>query len=186
MNEELKNHIKDKIRQLRMNSGYLQKDFADLIGVSQNTMNRLENGHRVPDMELLATIRQHFKVDINELVDPQYDQHAQATTMVSIPVFDDLQLSLPETQRRAVSHVIYPGIDGVVTGDLVGVVAGPVTLGDLVLMHNSSGIIEARRMGSLATGKILVADNQDYMPISDFSDQAILGKVGFVIKVQRY
>jgi DNA-binding transcriptional regulator YiaG len=39
---------KEEIKQLRQNLGWSQQKFADYLGVSKETVNRWENGHRVP------------------------------------------------------------------------------------------------------------------------------------------
>ena len=57
------------LKQLRLSRELTQKQLADAVGLSQNTISMYENGRREPDMKILAQLGQVFGVDMNCLLD---------------------------------------------------------------------------------------------------------------------
>jgi putative transcriptional regulator len=56
----------EKLRALR---GFKrQKDIADQIGISQNHYSQIENGTRIPSIEIATRIARFFDVGIGEIV----------------------------------------------------------------------------------------------------------------------
>ena len=58
----------DRIKQLRIESGKLQKDLAKAIGVDVPAYSRYEHGERRPKREQVLRLARIFKVDADELV----------------------------------------------------------------------------------------------------------------------
>ena len=58
----------EKIKQLRLESGKLQKDLAKAIGVDVPAYSRYEHGERRPKREQVMRLARIFKTDPNELV----------------------------------------------------------------------------------------------------------------------
>ena len=58
----------DKIKQLRLESGKLQKDLAKAIGVDVPAYSRFEHGERRPKREQVLRLARIFKTDPDELV----------------------------------------------------------------------------------------------------------------------
>ena len=58
----------DKIRQLRVESGKLQKDLAKAIGVDVPAYSRFEHGERRPKREQVLRLARLFKTDPDELI----------------------------------------------------------------------------------------------------------------------
>jgi len=61
--------FQDVLKQLRLSREMTQKQLADAVGLSQNTISMYENGRREPDMKILAQLGQVFEVDMNCLLD---------------------------------------------------------------------------------------------------------------------
>ena len=58
----------EKIKQLRISSGKLQKDLAKAIGVDVPAYSRYEHGERRPKREQVLRLARIFKTDPDELV----------------------------------------------------------------------------------------------------------------------
>ena len=58
----------DKIKQLRLESGKLQKDLAKAIGVDVPAYSRFEHGERRPKRDQVLRLARIFKTDPDELV----------------------------------------------------------------------------------------------------------------------
>ena len=61
-------YLAQNIKYLREYKGELQKDIADLLGVSISTMSKNESGDYEPDIEKLITLADHFGVTIDDLL----------------------------------------------------------------------------------------------------------------------
>lgn len=58
----------DKLKELRLESGLLQKEVAQSIGVSPQTYCYYENGINKPDPEMLIKIADFFEVSVDYLL----------------------------------------------------------------------------------------------------------------------
>ncbi|MCR5782155.1 MAG: helix-turn-helix domain-containing protein [Clostridia bacterium] len=67
--------IGNTIKRLRKEKDVTQEDFAELFGVSPQSVSRWENDVCYPDMELLPSIANYFGVSIDELFGCQYDRN---------------------------------------------------------------------------------------------------------------
>jgi transcriptional regulator with XRE-family HTH domain len=61
--------ICNKIKKLRLSSGYHQIVIADELGISQSVYSKIENGKVLPDLNKLIRIVNLYKIDFNELFD---------------------------------------------------------------------------------------------------------------------
>lgn len=59
--------MKNKVEELRKNSGMNQSDFAKAIRVSRQTVSSIENGKYNPSLELAFTIADFFGKSIEEI-----------------------------------------------------------------------------------------------------------------------
>lgn len=51
-----------KIKEARKNSGYTQQQVEDNTGISRNTISRIENGSREPNIETLGKLIDFYEV----------------------------------------------------------------------------------------------------------------------------
>lgn len=56
------------LRKLRMNKGVSQQQLADVIGTSQQSVNKYENHNVEPDISTLIKVADYFKTSIDYLV----------------------------------------------------------------------------------------------------------------------
>lgn len=57
-----------RLRELRMQNGMSQKEFADIFHASQNTISQWENGTRKPSYEVAEEIASFFGVSVDYLL----------------------------------------------------------------------------------------------------------------------
>lgn len=53
---------------IRKDKGLTQQAFADALGITANTVSKLEPGMRMPSLDLVADIAAYFKVNLNWLM----------------------------------------------------------------------------------------------------------------------
>lgn len=58
----------ERIRQLRLDGGYMQKDVAEKLKIPKTTYNNYETGFREPDFDTVLKIADFFNVSIDYLL----------------------------------------------------------------------------------------------------------------------
>lgn len=58
----------NRLRELRLESGYSQSELAQLIGISKSSINMYERGEREPGFETMEALADTFNVDMNYLM----------------------------------------------------------------------------------------------------------------------
>lgn len=70
------NTITNKIRRLRFDSGEMtQKDLADALGVTRQTIIAIENAKYFPSLELAFQIARYFKKPLEEVFQFEADKN---------------------------------------------------------------------------------------------------------------
>ena len=81
------NRMGSFIQLSRKEKGMTQKELAELIGVSDKTISKWENGNSVPDTEILSSLCQSLDISVNELLSGEklpvesYPQRAEENMM---------------------------------------------------------------------------------------------------------
>lgn len=57
------------LKELRNGENLTQEQLAEILGVSNRSISRWENGTTMPDFDLLIQIAKHFDVEIEEILD---------------------------------------------------------------------------------------------------------------------
>ena len=57
------------LRELRTEQKLTQEQFAEIIGVTNRSISRWENGVNMPDFDVLIQIAEYFDVGIEEILD---------------------------------------------------------------------------------------------------------------------
>ena len=81
------------LRKLRIASGMSQQQLADVIGTSQQSINKYENHNVEPDIATLIKLADHFQVSVDDLVG-----HAAAGAM------DVEELALSREEAELISN----------------------------------------------------------------------------------
>lgn len=80
--------LSNKIRELRFNHGEMtQKQLAERVGVSRQTMNAIENSRRVPTIDVAIRIADLFHISVDQVFDFDYagrPARRERTTTISV------------------------------------------------------------------------------------------------------
>lgn len=86
--------IKDSIKSLRLHSSLSQKQLADKLGISQQTVAKWENGRASPKPAMIKMLAEYFDVSADYLlgIKPKIDDHDVIAALFGKPedVTDDM------------------------------------------------------------------------------------------------
>lgn len=82
------------LKELRMQAGISQQQLADVVGVSQQSINKYENHNIEPDIRTLVALADYFETsvdylightDITHIIEPvaQFDLNAQEAALIT-------------------------------------------------------------------------------------------------------
>lgn len=83
------------LKTLRMQSGISQKQLADVIGVSQQSINKYENHNVEPDIDTLIALADFFEISVDYLVG-----HSEISEPVSQVNLTSSELNLIKDLRK--------------------------------------------------------------------------------------
>lgn len=95
----------EKIRELRKNRGLTQEQFAELIGVEQKHVSRLELGKSLPTIERLEKITQTLGVSLRDVFDFNYLEDP----MARLCSLEEMMKQLDEEHQK-MAYKIFDGI----------------------------------------------------------------------------
>jgi putative transcriptional regulator len=64
--------VKNRLKVLRAERDLSQAELADLLGVSRQTINAIENGKYDPSLPLAFKLAQQFQVQIEDIFEPEW------------------------------------------------------------------------------------------------------------------
>lgn len=64
----MNNNIGERLLRVRMMRGETQEQVAEAVGISYVSMSRYENGQRMPKMDILMRLADHYGVAVDELM----------------------------------------------------------------------------------------------------------------------
>lgn len=74
----MKIRINERLRELRIKSGYTQNQIAKILNIDRSTYSYYEIGKTMPDISVLLTLAKIFNISINELLADETSPHAVA------------------------------------------------------------------------------------------------------------
>lgn len=80
-------NLSTKLKSARTNSGLTRKQIATLIGVSESMIGHYETGERLPSLNILVKLANHYKVSIDYLL----DHDTSSNNLVSLDGLSDKQ-----------------------------------------------------------------------------------------------
>lgn len=95
--------IGNRIRTAREAAGIKQKDFADLLGVSQSKVSNWENGTNRPNADQLSDIVKALKADANYILGITDEIYIEAAKM---KIENEKLSELPEEERQMIDDLI--------------------------------------------------------------------------------
>ena len=183
----------ERIRQLRQKTNLSQKEFAERLDVAAVTLNRIENGHRHPDIHLLEKIAQRFQVCVDWLVLGGEGATLERPPRSLVPLLNMRDLSTDEWKSKEVENglslpelpscafalrIQEPAMEPLLRpGDIVLVALEPGEVGDVVVLRDPTGIVRVRRQGGISGKTLFVPENPEYPYIETQGDEMVIGKV---------
>ena len=80
----------ETLKRLRKEKGITQRDLAERLFVTRTTVNRWENGNRLPDAAMIAKLSEVFEIDINIL----FSARTETGDSPNIIIVDDNKIVL--------------------------------------------------------------------------------------------
>jgi transcriptional regulator with XRE-family HTH domain len=74
----LKLRINERLRELRIKSGYTQSQIAKILNIDRSTYSYYEIGKTMPDVSILMTLAKIFNISLEELLSDENGTHAVA------------------------------------------------------------------------------------------------------------
>lgn len=192
--------IGERIRQLRQKIGLSQAELAEKTGVSLNTINRIENGHREPKADFIAQLGALPGCDYGWLFGQRESDGGPGDGgRRGIPLFRSLPDDLRGASREQIDGWInYPGAPADVYAvrapddALLPVVkrgdfllfqpveeAAPV---DMVVLVDDWGDIRVRRIRELDGVLYYVGDQPDVPPVKADQRHRLVGRVVRILR----
>ena len=80
----------ETLKRLRKEKGITQRDLAERLFVTRTTVNRWENGNRLPDAAMIAKLSEVFEIDINIL----FSARTESSDSPNVIIVDDNKIVL--------------------------------------------------------------------------------------------
>ena len=93
MNFDRNKAVADRLKTLRLNSNFTQKELGYILGVTQQNIQMWESGKRVPGLEQIAAYCEYFRVRASEIVDIYLPVNTGADNLENIIENFKIQLS---------------------------------------------------------------------------------------------
>ena len=117
--------LSNKIRRLRFENGEMtQKKLAELVGISRQTMNAIENCRHAPTVTVAIRIADVFRVTVDQLFEldyegkpPRREQRVAAATDRPQPTIEEpikIELTSEPVNDQADRQTSLAGLSGVV------------------------------------------------------------------------
>ena len=69
--------MKNRVRELRLQSHLSQAELADGLGVSRQTINSIENGRYTPSLALAIALARHFESTVEDMFEPDEEDRTR-------------------------------------------------------------------------------------------------------------
>lgn len=187
-----------RIAEARKLKGWTQGQLAEKSGLSTNTVNRFENGHRVPDALQIIRLGDALSCAPESLLGFAPGRNLET---FGLAVKDDKNPGgISESEDGGFGRLLVPEVnDGdeafrvsstamaplVVAGDYVVVEKADVKAGDMVAFLDQWRNINVRWLREKDGTKFFVAENQEYPPIEKSEREQLVGRVIATVKVTR-
>ena len=109
------------IAELRKEKSLTQAQLGDLLGVTNKTISRWENGNYMPDLAVLQSLCAVLEVNINEMISGRRLDEADFRLQAD----NNLLLSLDQARRMRREYKLIDFLTGAGTGSLIGILTAP-------------------------------------------------------------
>lgn len=112
------------LKELRVERSMTQAQLAEILGVSNRSVSRWENGATMPDFDLLIALAKHFDVEVGELLDGErkgeiMDRQTEEL-MLKVSEYNNMERSFFSKRMCAMFIVALLGMAAYMCIDLMG------------------------------------------------------------------
>lgn len=139
------------LKELRKQKGLTQKQFAEIVNVSNRTVSRWENGNNLPDLDILIEISDYYEIDLREILNGErkgekMNKEAEETVLKAVEYTNN------ETERytRRVHWLLLAGAIFWFIAQLIQ----HTRLVQITILNNFSDFTEGAACGMLICGII--------------------------------
>lgn len=95
----------EKLKHLRENRGYMQRDVANDLGIAPNTLSGYERNVRKPDSETLKALAVYYGVTVDDLLGTLSIKELEAEMPEGAIVLRRMKNMPPSAQKRMLSII---------------------------------------------------------------------------------
>lgn len=93
--EKIKEYFGRRLKDLRVEHGYTQKDVADIIGATKSTISRYENGKSSPGVSEVSLLAERFNVNFYWLAGMGDEKYKIRGEFIKVPVVGRIACGIP-------------------------------------------------------------------------------------------
>jgi transcriptional regulator with XRE-family HTH domain len=201
-NTQTDDNMRDVIAKIiatrRREKQWTQKELAEKTGLSVNTINRFEKGHRVPDVLQFIQLGALLGLSLDRILNTAIEFVPISSGVL---IKDDKSYSgAPELVEQGLGQLVAPGIKAgdvafrissmamaplVTSGDYAVVKKHDFGVHDMVAFLDQWRNVNIRWLRENDHQKFLVAENPDYPAIPLSGKEEILGQVIAIVRVSQ-
>ena len=102
---EIRKAFGDRVKQLRKNKGWSQKELGNRIGVSYQQLNKYEGGINTPPMDKLMALAVELETSIDYLVTGELPEQAPLPNVRLMAKFRELATFDPDDQETVIKVI---------------------------------------------------------------------------------
>ncbi len=112
------------LKELRSEKSIMQAELAELLGVSNRSISRWENGTTMPDFDLLIELAKYYDVEVGEILDGERRTESMDAkteeTMLKIADYNNVERNFFSKRMCAMFIIALVGMAVYVAIDLLG------------------------------------------------------------------
>lgn len=101
----MQKNFQDRLTNLRKSHNLTQDTFAEKLGISRISLQRYENGDRIPDVEFLVKLNLFYNADINWLLFGETKSWQDNLTADDLRLIEYLKVISPKTKQALLSFL---------------------------------------------------------------------------------
>lgn len=190
-NNQMGESVGRRIREVRQKRGLTQQELADRLGVSLNTVNRMEMGHRTPGLDVVTRLGELLGCDTEWLITGAAGGgHIMAQDQ--IPILGSLPEDFETRADLVTGWLAFPGQpegsfstqvpdDAMApflrSADFAVFRKGAVANGQVAVLVDQWGETRIRRLRKTRDQELFVPENPEHQTLSVEDDVRVVGPV---------
>lgn len=102
MQKEIENGVGERLKSVRLGNNYSTNKFAEILGIAQSAITKIENGQSEPSAKTLVSLHEKFGVDPLWILTGKSRNAINSQTALMIAELADI---LPEESRQRILDI---------------------------------------------------------------------------------